>query len=151
MTYPPRSEYTATVYALLAAHQVSDQLSYDGDKTIIATSLRVCCSHDTTEITFPDPYDNRTATISVHSMQAPTTVVAVVEGLLTAFAPYLTSFTTDAPWCCAQPMCELPQSLLGPSLVAAGVQRVFHCPVCSEHAFIDPTDGQVYGLAEVVN
>jgi hypothetical protein len=87
--YVSRTQYAYQVYELLAANQVSEDLNYDGDRTITGAGVETFCHNQGTEITFPNPYTDEPATIVLFTWQPPTAVAAVVEALLTRYASHL--------------------------------------------------------------
>jgi hypothetical protein len=91
-----RAEYAYQVYELLAAHQVAEDLYYDGSWTITAARLETVCTNNGTQITFPDPYTDEPAVMVMLITQAPTAVASVMEALLTRFASHLAFVAAEA-------------------------------------------------------
>jgi hypothetical protein len=90
------SEYAYEVYELLAAHQVAQDLSYDGDRTISAAGVQAESHYQGTEITFPDPYTDEPVTIVVVPAQPPTAAAATIEALLTRYAFHFAFVAAEA-------------------------------------------------------
>jgi hypothetical protein len=80
----------------LAANQVGQDLSYDNDRTISVAGMQACIYWHGTEITFPNPYSDQPATVTVDRSQPPSVVAAVVEAVLTTFAMHLAFVAVEA-------------------------------------------------------
>jgi hypothetical protein len=135
-----RQEYAQTVYDLLRCAEISEDLYYDNENTVLVDDvwILVAASGDVV-ITFEDPDPVIDTVVTLTGPCTPQTVVTVVRGLLKEIhagsvpqwdLTVLPDWEHDSPPCHGEPMWEDTPHITVNRDGSVQVERVYRCAQC---------------------